>query len=80
MKRIRIQDRAQNTKNSTIALLSPIVTMGDEGSQYCIEPSGGGTQFTGDKHKLCYIRAPYFSNMTNTTSFFRRGVLYSCHV
>jgi hypothetical protein len=32
----------------------------DGGSQYCIKLSRGGTQFTGDKHKLCYIVAPYF--------------------
>jgi hypothetical protein len=33
---------------------------GDRGSQYHIAPSGGGTQFTGEKHKLCYICVPYF--------------------
>jgi hypothetical protein len=33
---------------------------GDRGSQYRIEPSRVGTQFTGDKHKLCCIVAPYF--------------------
>jgi hypothetical protein len=32
----------------------------DGGSQYCIKLSRGGTQFTGDKYKLCYIVAPYF--------------------
>jgi hypothetical protein len=28
---------------------------GDGASGYCITPSGGGTQFTSEKHKLCYI-------------------------
>jgi hypothetical protein len=28
---------------------------GDGGSQYCIEPSGEGTQFTGEKHKLTIL-------------------------
>jgi hypothetical protein len=32
---------------------------GDEGSQYRIELSGGGTQFTGDKHKVTMLVAPY---------------------
>jgi hypothetical protein len=27
----------------------------DGGDQYCIEPSGGGTQFTGDKHNLTML-------------------------
>jgi hypothetical protein len=33
---------------------------GDGGSQYHIAQSGGGTQFIGEKHKLCCICAPYF--------------------
>jgi hypothetical protein len=28
---------------------------GDGGDQYHIEPSGGGTQFTGDKHNLTML-------------------------
>jgi hypothetical protein len=28
---------------------------GDDGSQYRIEPSGGATQFTGDKHNLTML-------------------------
>jgi hypothetical protein len=28
---------------------------GDDGSQYHIEPSGGGTQFTSEKHKLTML-------------------------
>jgi hypothetical protein len=28
---------------------------GDGGDQYRIEPSGGGTQFTGDKHNLTML-------------------------
>jgi hypothetical protein len=43
---------------------------GDGGSQYRVEPSGGGTQFIGEKHKLCYICAPSFSYMTNAAPFF----------
>jgi hypothetical protein len=32
----------------------------DRGSQYRIKPSSGGTQFTCENHKLCYICAPSF--------------------
>jgi hypothetical protein len=52
---------------------------GDGGSQYRIEPSGGGTHFTCEKHKLCTYVHLSFSYMTNTTLFCRRGELYSCH-
>jgi hypothetical protein len=30
------------------------------GSEYRIAPSSGGTQFIGEKHKLCYICGSYF--------------------
>jgi hypothetical protein len=47
---------------------------GDGGDQYRIEPSGGGTQFTGDKHNsnnITYMHV-VFLNMTNALSFFLR--------
>jgi hypothetical protein len=57
MRKLLVQDRAQNTKNPTIPLLPPILTMGGRGggSQYHIEQSGGGTQFTCEKHKLTIL-------------------------
>jgi hypothetical protein len=32
----------------------------DEGSQYRIKPSGGGTQFTGEKHKVAIMCILFF--------------------
>jgi hypothetical protein len=55
MRRLLVRDRAQNTKNSMIALLPPILMMGHGGSQYHIEPVGDGTQFTCEKHKLTML-------------------------
>jgi hypothetical protein len=58
MKRLLVRDRAQNTKNRMITLLPPILTIGgggDDGSQYRIEPSGGATQFIGEKHKVTML-------------------------
>jgi hypothetical protein len=56
MRRLPVQKVPQNTKNPTLPLLPPILMMGrDDGSQYRIEPFGGATQFTGEKHKLTML-------------------------
>jgi hypothetical protein len=59
MRRLPVQKVPQNTKNPTLPFLPPILMMGggggDDGSQYRIEPFGGATQFTGEKHKLTML-------------------------
>jgi hypothetical protein len=56
MRRLPVRKVAQNIKNPTLALLPPILTIGgDDGSQYRIEPSGGATQFIGEKHKVTML-------------------------
>jgi hypothetical protein len=76
--RLLVQNVAQNTKNPTLALLPPILILtigggrggGNGGSQYCIEPSGGGIQFTGEKHKLTMLLMYLiFSHMANSVIY-----------
>jgi hypothetical protein len=54
---------------------------GDGGSQYCIEPSGEGTQFTCEKHKLTMLHMCilYFHTSLIVHFFTMRGRLYSHH-